>query len=150
MGNESIRVLHIDTEKGWRGGQQQAAYLFEALHSEGYVTNLICQPDSEIHKYCIKKKLPYHPVRMHNEMDFIAGFKIARYCRKNDFDIVHLHSAHALAIGLWTKFFYSKVKLIAVRRVDFHIKKNFFSQFKYKNKNLFKTGLSQTFTSIII
>jgi len=138
MGNESIRVLHIDTERGWRGGQQQVIYLLETMYAEGYFTNLICQPASEIQKYCQEKKMPYHSVKMQNEMDFYAGFKIARFCRNNNFNIVHLHSAHALAIGLWTKLFYSKLKLIAVRRVDFHIKNNFFSQFKYKSRVLDK------------
>ena len=138
MGNESIRVLHVDTEKGWRGGQQQVIYLLEAMYSNGYFTHLICQPDSEIQKYCNEKKLPCHAVKMQNELDFIAGSRIAQFCRKNKFNVVHLHSAHALAMGLWAKLFYPKLRLIAVRRVDFHIKSNLFSQFKYKNRMLDK------------
>jgi glycosyltransferase involved in cell wall biosynthesis len=47
-----------------------------------------------------------------------------------------LHSSHALAIGLWAKLFYSGLKLIAVRRVDFHIKKNWLSQIKYRTRKL--------------
>lgn len=138
MGKESIRVLHIDTEKGWRGGQQQVVYLLNAIYENGYSTELICQPNSEIEKYCVARGLPCLPLRMRGEADFIAGLKIALYCKKNNFNILHLHSAHALGIGIWAKIFYSRLKLIAVRRVDFHIKKNWFSQFKYNTNRLNK------------
>lgn len=134
MGKKSISVLHVDTEKSWRGGQQQAVYLFEAMNQLGYNTSLVCPPKSAIERYCQDKALPYMPIKMCGEIDFVAGFRIARICRKNNFNILHLHSSHALSIGLWAKLFYSKLKLIAVRRVDFHIKKNWFSQIKYKNR----------------
>ena len=133
-----IKVLHIDTEKSWRGGQQQAAYLFQSMHDSGYQTALVCQPGSAFKKFCTDKILPFLSIRMNGEINFVAGFRIAQFCRKRKFDILHLHSAHALSIGLWAKFFYNELKLIAVRRVDFHIKKNRFSHFKYKNKYLDK------------
>lgn len=136
MGKESIKVLHIDTEKGWRGGQQQVAYLLEAMSLQGYATALVCQPQSQIQKYCLEKRLPHLPIRMFGEIDFIAGLRIAWLCRKKGYTILHLHSAHALAIGLWAKLFKQTLKLIAVRRVDFHINKNWFSQYKYKTKLL--------------
>ncbi|MCH7819780.1 MAG: glycosyltransferase [Candidatus Marinimicrobia bacterium] len=138
MGKESIRVLHIDTEKTWRGGQQQAAYLLQAMNEQDYCTTLVCQPKSPMESFCRDKAIPYMPLRMFGEIDLIAGFRIARICIKDNYNILHLHSGHALSIGLWAKLFFSKLKLIAVRRVDFHIKKNWFSQFKYKNQFLDK------------
>lgn len=136
MGKAAIRVLHIDTEKSWRGGQQQAAYLIEALHNDGYQTALVGQPDSAIGAFCRTKGLPFFPLRMLGEIDFIAGFRIARLCRKHGFNFLHLHSSHALAMGLWAKLFFPRLKLIAVRRVDFHIQKNWLSQLKYNSSRL--------------
>ena len=138
MGKKSIRVLHIDTEMNWRGGQQQVVYLLEAMVEQGYITALICQPGSSIGNYCVKKKLPHISVRMLGEIDIIAGLRIARICLKQNYNLLHLHSSHALAIGLWAKLFYPDLKLIAVRRVDFHIKNNWFSRVKYKNHLLDK------------
>ena len=136
MGKESIKVLHIDTEKGWRGGQQQAAYLIDALFKNGFHTSMVCQPHSVIQKFCKNQGLPCFAIRMLGEIDFVSGFRIARLCRKSQVSILHLHSAHALAIGLWTKLFYPKLKLIGVRRVDFHIHKNWLSQLKYRSRKL--------------
>ena len=131
MGKTQVKVLHIDSEKNWRGGQQQVAYLHEALHKNEFTSTLVCQPDSSLEKYCLEHTLPYYPISMKGELDFFAGFKIALICRKKRYNILHLHSSHALATGLWAKLFFRKLKLIAVRRVDFHIKKNRFSQLKY-------------------
>ena len=138
MSKKNIRVLHIDSEFGWRGGQQQVIYLLEQMQKRGYDTALIAQPESEINDYCLKKNLRCFPLRMKGEIDIIAGFRISRLVKKNQFNILHLHSAHALATGLWAKLFHKKVKLIGTRRVDFHIKNNPFSRLKYNNPMLNK------------
>lgn len=131
-----IRVLHIDTERGWRGGQQQVAYLVKKMVDMGFHTAVVCKPRSKFHSYCQSGKIPHFTIEMRNELDFVSGFKIASLCRKFKFDILHLHSAHALSLGLWAKLFYKRLKLTAVRRVAFPIKKNPISQFKYKNDHL--------------
>ncbi len=134
MGKESISVLHIDTERTWRGGQQQVGYLVKAMKKQDYQTAIICQPQSPLEKFCCDKSIPCIPVSMIGEMDFFAGFRISLICKQQNFNILHLHSGHALAIGIWAKLFNSKFKLVASRRVDYHIKKNWFSQFKYKSR----------------
>ncbi len=137
MGEKALSVLHIDTERTWRGGQQQAVYLFEKLLERGHHTAFICQPGSELAAYFQRKNLPHFPVLMRGEWDMIAGWKIARLCRRHGFELLHLHSAHAAAIGLWTRLFRRKLKLIAVRRVDFSLN-GFFSRWKYNHPNIHK------------
>ncbi len=133
MGESAIKVLHLDTELSWRGGQQQAAYLIEAMHRRGCLTALVGQPKSAIGAFCLEKRVPFIPLRMLGEADIVAGWRIAKLCRRHGFQILHLHSSHALAIGLWAKLFLRSLKLIAVRRVDFHIQQNRFSQRKYRH-----------------
>jgi glycosyltransferase involved in cell wall biosynthesis len=70
---------------------------------------------------------------MRGEIDFVAGWRVARCCKKNEFNILHLHSAHALAIGLWAKLFHRELTLVAVRRVDFHINRRLFGRLKYRS-----------------
>lgn len=133
-----IRVLHIDSEKSWRGGQQQAAYLLAGLHRLEYGTALICPPGAAMESYCRSHSLPCHPIAMHGEIDIRAGYQIASLCKKRQFAIAHLHSAHALALGLWAKLFYPELRLVAVRRVDFHLRKNPISRYKYSTRRLDK------------
>lgn len=134
--NKNIKVLHVDSEKSWRGGQQQAAYLFERMYKAGYETALVCIPGSEFHKYCEDNELPYYAVKMSGELDIIAGYKIAKICKEKGYNILHLHSAHAMATGIWAKLFNKKLKLIGARRVDFNIRKNPFSYYKYSSPKM--------------
>lgn len=138
MGKNEIRVLHIDSEKGWRGGQQQAAYLIERMCEMGFTTAMVSKPGSVMASYCLEKGLPFYPVSMRGELDVSAGVKIAALCRKHGFNVLHLHSAHALATGLWAKLFFRRLHLIAVRRVNSPIRKNRFSRFKYTTAALDK------------
>jgi glycosyltransferase involved in cell wall biosynthesis len=127
-------ILHLDSEFGWRGGQQQAVYLFEGLLKRDYKTKFVCQKNSKLSKYFISKKLPFLGIRMRGEIDIFAAFKIASLCKKENYTIIHAHSAHALSIGIIAKLFYPKTKIIGARRVDFHLKNNPFSRFKYRTK----------------
>ena len=73
-------ILHLDSEFGWRGGQQQAVYLFEGLLKRDYKTKFVCQKNSKLSKYFISKKLPFLGIRMRGEIDIFAAFKIASLC----------------------------------------------------------------------
>lgn len=133
---ETIRVLHIDTEFGWRGGQQQLAYLVAGMCRQGYEAAVACQPGSDLEKYCRKMAWTHYPVRTHGELDALAGYRLAQLCREKRYDVLHLHASHALALGIWAKLFGAPGRLVASRRVDFHIKKNWLSRFKYDNPYL--------------
>ncbi len=127
------KILHIDSEFGWRGGQQQAVYLFEGLLKRGFKTKFICQPKSKLSAYFKEKELPFEEIKMRGETDILAAFKISAFCKKYNFDIIHAHSAHSLSIAILTKLFFRKIKIIGVRRVDFHLRKNIFSKLKYSS-----------------
>ena len=130
---EKIRVLHVDTGKGWRGGQQQAVYLYEGMLNRNYKTNFVCRPKSKLSSYFSKKGLPHIEVNVKNELDLISAYKISQICKKEEFNILHLHSAHALSIGIFAKLFNSSLITIGVRRVSFHVNKNLISRLKYNN-----------------
>ncbi|VAX25486.1 Glycosyl transferase [hydrothermal vent metagenome] len=133
MGNKEIRVLHIDSELKWGGGQQQAIYLFEGMLNKGYYASFVCRPKSELKRYLKKHKLPYFEFKMSSEIDILSSYKIASFCKKNKINILYLHSAGAHAIGLMAKVFYPELKIIVVRRVSYDIRKNYLSQLKYKS-----------------
>ncbi len=126
-------VLHLDTEFGWRGGQQQLAYLAAAMTAENHGCLVVGQPDSALLKYCRDNGLPHAALRMHGELDLFAGYRIAALCRRNGLRLIHLHSGHAVTLGLWAKLFRPQLKLVATRRVDFALKSGIFSRLKYVN-----------------
>ncbi|PJA95719.1 MAG: hypothetical protein CO129_10290 [Ignavibacteriales bacterium CG_4_9_14_3_um_filter_34_10] len=133
-----LRVLHIDVDKNWRGGQQQALYLHQFLSDKNIFSVMACTENSMMGKKCNKKKLSKIEVNYKNELDFFTAFKLLQVCYKENINLIVAHSSHALSIALLVKLFVRKVKLVAVRRVDFAIRKNLFSTFKYKTNMLNK------------
>ena len=61
LNSEVVRVLHIDTEFGWRGGQQQVAYLVAGMRRQGYEAAVVCQPGSDMERYCRNQAWACHP-----------------------------------------------------------------------------------------
>jgi glycosyltransferase involved in cell wall biosynthesis len=129
-------VLHIDTERSWRGGQQQAAWLLEAMLARGWPAAVACPPGSILEERGRARSWPVHAVAMRSELDVVAGRRIARIARDGNLPILHAHSSHALAIGLWARFFDRRLRLVASRRVDFPIRDHFLSRLKYSTRAL--------------
>lgn len=136
--NSELCIFHIDTEKNWRGGQQQSFYLHKSLVKQGFKSYMLCKKNSVMSDKCKSENLAFINFPLKSELDFYSAFKIANYTKKLNVKILHLHTAHALSLGILIKLFNPKLKLIAVRRVDFSLKKNALSFLKYNNRFLDK------------
>ena len=136
MATKKLNILHLDSEKSWRGGQQQAFYLHKELVKEGINSLFVSNKDAEILIRCKNDNLPFYEKSMFGELDIISAYKLSKLCRRNNITILHAHSAHSLSIGLFIKLFYPSLILIGVRRVDFSIGKNIFSRVKYNSKKI--------------
>ncbi|MBN2424933.1 MAG: glycosyltransferase family 4 protein [Calditrichaceae bacterium] len=133
-----MRIMHIDPVKEWRGGQQQVIYLHEGLLKLNHQSVLVCAPDSELAGYCQKKNLPFYTLKMRGEWDISAISGLKKIIKKENPQILHLHSAPAVTLGLYLKLFIRALKLVATRRVDFPVKKPLIGVWKYSNHFLDK------------
>lgn len=128
----SIRVLHLNTARSWRGGEQQVLYLVQGLSDSGVVQCVSGHADSVLEKRITEIRVPFHRSNPRAEVDLFAARRIARYMNKNNFQLLHAHTGKAHALGLLVKkFFYRDIKLIISRRVDFPARQNFLSKIKY-------------------
>ena len=53
-----LKVLHLSSEKTWRGGEQQIAYLIDELNAMGIENLVAARTDSAFEKYCTSKAIP--------------------------------------------------------------------------------------------
>ncbi len=60
-----MKILHLSSAKSWRGGEQQIAYLVEALQEKDIPQIIYCPSHSALEKYCFKVGENYN-----GEMDF--------------------------------------------------------------------------------
>lgn len=119
--SRSLRVVHVDTERTWRGGEQQVTYLVRGLLARGHAPVLVAQPDSEIRQRFAAWGYPVLPLRMRGEGDLGAAIQLARILRREEADLVHLHTAHAHTLGILASLLAGRGRRVVSRRVDFAI-----------------------------
>ncbi len=130
--------MHLSSEKSWRGGEQQMAYLIEELQKKDVVSYVAARKDSAFEKWCIGKNIPFITLGFKNDFDFSSALALKNYCRKENFDVIHLHSSRSHGMAVLAAAFGNKTPLILSRRVDFPLKKNIFSQWKYNHHSIKK------------
>ncbi|MBN1272430.1 MAG: glycosyltransferase family 4 protein [Candidatus Aminicenantes bacterium] len=130
-----MSLFHIDAGKEWRGGQRQSLFLVREIYRRGYPVYFVVQPKSPLHKKAKEAGLPILPVRMRSEADLLAVVRLAVFMKMRKCRLAHFHDAHSLAVGSAAASLAGTPIRIMTRRVDFPLKKNFFSKRKYQ-KNL--------------
>jgi glycosyltransferase involved in cell wall biosynthesis len=115
--------LHINDQSTWRGGEQQVYYLLKGLKERGQRAELVAQPTSVLGERAREIGVKVHPIRMRGEADLPSAVRIARLVARERFDVVHMHTAHAHALGCLACAFNPAPLCIVSRRVDFPINK---------------------------
>jgi glycosyltransferase involved in cell wall biosynthesis len=128
-----LKVLHLCSEKGWRGGEQQVAYLVLELQKLGVESFLAVKKESDLERFCQKNSLRYFHVSFSNSVDIKSALRVKNICASNAIDIIHMHTSKAHGIGVLSAAFGNKTKMILSRRVDFKLKTNPFSKWKYNH-----------------
>src|SRR5260370_22721167 len=131
--------LHIDTARTWRGGQNQVLLTVNGLRALGQRAALVAHPDGELRRR-EAEGLELIPIAPRTEMDLSAAWRLSRVLKRLTPEIVHAHdppgaamAALALSIGAPRP----APALVASRRVDFHLKGNSFSRWKYRQVDCF-------------
>ena len=120
-----MRILHVDTEEGWRGGEQQLFYLIKGLKKKGIESSIACRNGSELEKRCKEGRFTTIPL---SGRQFEDIFRIGIVGK--GFDIIHAHAAKAHTISALSKKFHQK-PVIYTRRVDYSPRKNIITTLKY-------------------
>jgi glycosyltransferase involved in cell wall biosynthesis len=132
----SLVTFHLNTERGWRGGEQQMAYLMEGLRRRGHRVVAVAQRGGEAVTRLAAQGFEIEPLTMHGEADPLAVARLARRLRRAAPDVVHLHTSHAHTLGALAARWAGRPPVIVSRRVDFSIYRHSFfglSGFKYRH-----------------
>jgi L-malate glycosyltransferase len=135
--------LHIDTARTWRGGQNQVLLTVNGLRAIGHRAALVAHPGGELRRRAAEG-LELIPIAPRTEMDLTAAWKLSRLVKRLAPDVIHAHDPHgvamaslALSLGAPAAKGGPMPVLVASRRVDFHLKGNSFSRWKYRQVDCF-------------
>lgn len=134
-----ITSVHIDTARTWRGGQNQVLQLVTGLSALGHPTWLVAHARGEL-KRRAQEGLRFVGFSPRSEFDVQAAWQLGRVLRDVKPQIVHAHDPMAVALtamALQMQNGAARPRVVAARRVDFHLKRHAFSKWKYKHVDLF-------------
>ena len=130
-----MRILHIDTELSWRGGENQIRLLIENAQNPDWEWHLAAPPGSQAIER-MKTFAKLFAVPMRGLAQISAGRKIAAYCRQHNIQLVDCQSSRAHQLGLLVKYLVPELKLVVHRRVDYLPGKSWLNRFKYINPRI--------------
>lgn len=124
-----LRVLHLNTEPTWRGGEQQLLYLMDGLAAHGVAQALAAQPGAPMAERARARGHDVRELRMRGEADVVAVARLSGLIKREGFTVVHAHTSHAHSLGALAAALRGKArpKMVVARRVDFSIfRRSFF------------------------
>ncbi len=125
-----MKILHVNTEKGWRGGEQQLLYLIRGLREKGIECQVACRCGSELEERCREEGFKVIPLKGNQSSDLFRVGLLGR-----EFDLIHSHSAKAHTVCALSKGLHKR-PVIYTRRVDYRPKGNFLTDLKYRKTDL--------------
>jgi L-malate glycosyltransferase len=117
-----MKILHINLERGFRGGERQTLYLMEGLRDLGHENVLMARDNESFVRRVLDKNFPVKVIR---KPFFLWG----PYLKK--FDIIQAHEVRGLQLAAFWKSFHCR-PLIYTRRVLFVPSRNPMTVYKYK------------------
>jgi|RhiMethySRZTD1v2_1073278.scaffolds.fasta_scaffold00201_28 L-malate glycosyltransferase len=131
--------LHVDTARSWRGGQNQVLVTVLGLRALGHRAVLVAHPTGELRRRA-EEGLDLIPLAPRAELDLAAAWRLSRVVKQLKPDIVHAHDPHGVAmasIALSMSTQPRTPRLVASRRVDFHMRQSALSRWKYRQVECF-------------
>jgi glycosyltransferase involved in cell wall biosynthesis len=110
-----VRILHVDPERGWGGGEVQVLALLRALAARGHQSTLAADPDGRLAPAAAALGVPVRPLRIANHLDALAGLRLRRLVPGHD--VVHFHTARAHALAPFCRG--RGARLVVTRRMDY-------------------------------
>jgi len=117
-----MRIVHINSESSWGGGEAQTCHLICGLQGRGIENTLIATPGSQIARRLAEKGVRVIELTMRGEWDVVAIVRLARILRDSRPDVLQLHTSHAHALGLLAGRLAGVKRIVATRRMDLAIK----------------------------
>lgn len=118
-------VLHINTEKGFRGGEVQTLEIARRLRDKGYPTLILANKKGMLIEKARAAGLQTEEFSPRGELDIFSAMKIGRAASQFGARIVHAHTAQALGLVYLSRVRKNGVTVVGTRRVSFPFKSRY-------------------------
>ena len=146
-----MRIFHCDVRTIWAGGQNQLWRLAVGLRERGHRQWIVTRHESPLARRAGAGgfQVLAHPFR--GEVDPRATLGLRRMIAHHRPDVVHSHDPHSLTpAALAARLLRPRPLVVGHRRVDFHIRANPFSRWKYAHGADHLVAISQRVKEVLV
>lgn len=147
VNGRALRVLMVDSERSWRGGQAQVHLLITGAVEAGVSVTLASPPGSELNRRTASlaiARLPWNPG--------VVGLRTLRRAQASGaFDLVHSHASRAHgAVALARVGLTQRPLHVVSRRVDFPVARGVMGRWKYHRGAEAYIAISEGVQSVLL
>ena len=132
----ALKILQLSSEKSWRGGEQQIAYLILYLKKQNVDVIVCSRKNSAFSEWCREKEIRFYELGFKNGADITTALNIKNIVKKENIDLINAHSGKSHSLAYLALRLGMNIPLVVHRRVDFPLKTSGFSLAKYNHKNV--------------
>jgi len=115
----SLKILYVDTERVWRGGQDQLFSLILGIRDRQHQVWLAAPSDSPLSGKALQSGIETYFFGQRNELSPWAFLQLWKILGKQDFDIIHLNTPRPLVLGGLASKLRGVPLRVCSRRVNF-------------------------------
>lgn len=132
--NRLLKILHIDPERNWGGGEAQVLGLLTYLCRKGHRNDLLTHPGGRLFEQSASLGVRRHSLVTRNDLDLRPVPALRRLIRSERYDIVHLHTKRAHTLSLWLPRGPQCPKYVVTRRMDYPEAKSWYTRYLYNRR----------------
>lgn len=125
-----LRVLQVDTERGWRGGQRQTLLVARELVRLGHSCTIVARAGEPLATRAREQGIAVLDVQPHSELAVATALRLRSFIRRERIQIVHAQAAHAHTLAALATLG-TRAKLVVTRHTARPPRANVGTRWKY-------------------
>lgn len=142
-----MKILYVDLEREWRGGQSQALLTLLGLRERRHEVELVAASKSPLAIRSEKAGIPVHGVARLG-LRARAAKAISSLIGTKQFDLMHLNEPHALTAA-WLARAHKQLPLLLSRRIGFPLRKGWLTRARYRSVSQFIANSEDVAQSLV-
>jgi len=130
--DERLLIAHVNTERGFSGGEKKVFLLIEGLRESGHRNVLFCPHGSASAREAAQRGIEHCPIRMRSALDTTSVLSLRLSFRCYAPHVVHLHTSRATWLGgLAARW--AKVPAVTTCRMERRFKRGWRTRLIYRS-----------------
>ena len=145
-----LKILHIDPERNWGGGEAQVVGLLTHLAAKGHENHLLAHPNGLLFARCRSLNIKTQPIVRRNDLDLRCVASLRRLIREISCDVVHFHTKRAHTLALWLPRDKWRPRYVVTRRMDYAEPRGWYTQLLYNRRVDGVVAISQAIGNVLL